>query len=83
MTTITSNSQKNQLSIFLVVVMASSLFLITSLVNPIGQISQQQYVFAQKNTALSTDNKTSTNNTLFLISIIILHGLLPQSTHGL
>jgi glyoxylase-like metal-dependent hydrolase (beta-lactamase superfamily II) len=63
MTTITSNSQKNQLSIFLVVVMASSLFLITSLVNPIGQISQQQYVFAQKNTALSTDNKTSTNNT--------------------
>ena len=69
MTIITSNTQKNQLRAFLiVVVMASSLFLVTSLINPIGQISQQQqqYVFAQKNiAALPSYNKTSTNNTTF------------------
>ena len=63
MTIITSYTQKDQLRTFLVVVIASSLFLITSLINPIGQISQQQYVFAQKNTALLTDNKTNSNNT--------------------
>src|SRR5919204_3994946 len=61
----TSYTQKNHLRMFLVVVTASSLFLVTSLINPIGQISQQQYVFAQKNTALLTDNKTSANNTTF------------------
>jgi glyoxylase-like metal-dependent hydrolase (beta-lactamase superfamily II) len=65
MTIITSYTQKDQLRTFLVVVIASSLFLITSLINPIGQISQQQYVFAQKNTALLTDNKTNSNNTPF------------------
>jgi glyoxylase-like metal-dependent hydrolase (beta-lactamase superfamily II) len=58
-------TQKNQLRMFLVVVTASSLFIVTCLINPIGQISQQQYVFAQKNTALLTDNKTSANNTTF------------------
>jgi glyoxylase-like metal-dependent hydrolase (beta-lactamase superfamily II) len=58
-------TQKNQLRMFLVVVTASSLFIVTSLINPIGQIAQQQYVFAQKNTALLTDNKTSANNTTF------------------
>jgi glyoxylase-like metal-dependent hydrolase (beta-lactamase superfamily II) len=58
-------TQKNQPGMFLVVVTASSLFLVTSLINPIGQISQQQYVFAQKNTALLTDNKTNSNNTTF------------------
>ena len=36
-----------------------------SLINPIGQISQQQYVFAQKNTTLLTVNKTSADNTTF------------------
>jgi glyoxylase-like metal-dependent hydrolase (beta-lactamase superfamily II) len=50
---------------FLVIVAASSLFIVTSLINPIGQISQQQYVFAQKNTALLTVNKTSADNTTF------------------
>src|ERR687888_652239 len=61
----TSYTQKNQLRMFLVVVTASSLFLVTSLINPIGQTLQQQYVFAQKNTAVSSYNKTSTNNTTF------------------
>jgi glyoxylase-like metal-dependent hydrolase (beta-lactamase superfamily II) len=65
MTIITSYTQKDQLGTFLVVVTASSLFLVTSMINPIGQISQQQYAFAQKNTALLTDNKTSANNTTF------------------
>lgn len=50
---------------FLVIVAASSLFIVTSLINPIGQISQQHYVFAQKNTALLTVNKTSADNTTF------------------
>jgi glyoxylase-like metal-dependent hydrolase (beta-lactamase superfamily II) len=61
--TTTLNAQKNQLRMFLVVITASSLFLVTSLVNPVSQISQQ-YVFAQS-TDLSTYNKTSTNNTTF------------------
>ncbi len=61
----TSYTQKNQLIMFLVVVAASSLFIVTSLINPIGQISQQHYVFAQKNTALLTVNKTSADNTTF------------------
>jgi glyoxylase-like metal-dependent hydrolase (beta-lactamase superfamily II) len=65
MTTIPSNSQKNQLGVFLIVVTASSLFLVTYLINPIDQISQQQYAFAQKNTGVLTDNKTSVNNTSF------------------
>jgi glyoxylase-like metal-dependent hydrolase (beta-lactamase superfamily II) len=66
MTIITSHTQKNQQRMFLVVVVtASSLLLVTALINPIGQISQQQYVFAQKNTTLLTDNKTSSNNTTF------------------
>jgi glyoxylase-like metal-dependent hydrolase (beta-lactamase superfamily II) len=60
MTTIPSNSQKNQLGVFLIVVTASSLFLVTSLINPISQISQQQYVFAQKNTGVLAYNKIST-----------------------
>ena len=50
---------------FLVIVAASSMFIVTSLINPIGQISQQQYVFAQKNTALLTVNKTSADNPTF------------------
>ena len=54
MTAIPSNSQKNQLGVFLIIVTASSLFLVTSLISPIGQISQQQYAFAQKNTANNT-----------------------------
>jgi glyoxylase-like metal-dependent hydrolase (beta-lactamase superfamily II) len=58
-------TQKNQLRMFLVVVTASSLFIVTSLINPIGQISEQQYVFAQKNTVLLTENKTSATNTTF------------------
>jgi glyoxylase-like metal-dependent hydrolase (beta-lactamase superfamily II) len=67
---ITSNAQKNQLRMFLVVgvVMASSLFLVTSLINPIGHTSQQQqYVFAQENSTIvsSSSNKTSTNATFF------------------
>ena len=41
------------------------MFIVTSLINPIGQISQQQYVFAQKNTALLTVNKTSADNPTF------------------
>ncbi|MFL6342084.1 MAG: hypothetical protein ACJ72U_11145 [Nitrososphaeraceae archaeon] len=65
MTTIPSNFQKNQLGVLLIVVTASSLFLVTSLINPIGQISHQQYAFAQKNTGGLADNKTSDNNTTF------------------
>jgi glyoxylase-like metal-dependent hydrolase (beta-lactamase superfamily II) len=66
MTTILSNnSQKNRLGVFLIVVTASCLFLVTSLINPTGQISQQQYAFAQKNTGVLEDNKTSDNNTIF------------------
>ena len=65
MTTIPSNFQKNQLGVFLIVVTASGLFLVTSLISPIGQISQQQYAFAQKNTGVLEDNKTSDNNTTF------------------
>jgi glyoxylase-like metal-dependent hydrolase (beta-lactamase superfamily II) len=67
MTTIPSNAQKNQLRMFLVVVViiVSSLLLVTYVVNPIGRISQQQYVFAQKNAALSIYNGTSINNTTF------------------
>src|SRR5919204_1270248 len=61
----TSYTQKNHLRMFLVVVTASSLFLVTSLINPIGQISQQQYACAQKNTGVLADNKTSDNNTTF------------------
>jgi glyoxylase-like metal-dependent hydrolase (beta-lactamase superfamily II) len=65
-TRITSNTPKNQLGIFLaVIVIAASLFSITSMIKPIGQISQQQYVFAQKDTALSTPNTTRTNGTTF------------------
>jgi glyoxylase-like metal-dependent hydrolase (beta-lactamase superfamily II) len=57
----------------LLAVIASSM-LVSSLINPIGQTSQQQYVFGQDNTiASSTDNnnnnnnnnKTSTNTTFF------------------
>jgi glyoxylase-like metal-dependent hydrolase (beta-lactamase superfamily II) len=65
MTTISSNFQKNQLGVFLIVITTSSLFLVTSLINPIGQISKQQYAFAQKNTALLTDNKIRDNITTF------------------
>jgi glyoxylase-like metal-dependent hydrolase (beta-lactamase superfamily II) len=67
MTIIPSNAQKNQLRMFLVVVViiVSSMFLVTYMINPIGRISQQQYVFAQKNTALSTYIGTSINNTTF------------------
>ena len=46
-------------------VVASSM-LVTSLINQIGQTSQQQYVFAQQNTIVSLYNdKTSTNATFF------------------
>ncbi|MFL6400184.1 MAG: MBL fold metallo-hydrolase [Nitrososphaeraceae archaeon] len=65
MTTIASNFQKNRLGVFLIVATASSLLLVTYLINPIGQISQQQYAFAQKNTGVLEDNKTSDNNTTF------------------
>src|ERR687888_2491255 len=61
----TSYTQKNQLRTFLIVVTASSLLLVTSLINPVGQISQQQYAFAQKNTGILADNRTSDNNTTF------------------
>ena len=76
-------TQKNQLRMFLVVVTASSLFIVTSLINPIGQISQQQYAFAQKNTGVLADNKQATIIQLFLGSIIMLHFHPRQSTHGL
>ena len=49
MTILMSTVQKNQQRMFLVVVAISSLFLAGSMINLItGQISQQQYVFAQK-----------------------------------
>jgi glyoxylase-like metal-dependent hydrolase (beta-lactamase superfamily II) len=55
----------------LLVVVTTSSILITSLINPIGQISQQQYVFAQDNiiSSLNDDdddndkNKTTTDTT--------------------
>ena len=59
-----STVQKNQQRMFLVVVAISSLFLAGSMINLItGQISQQQYVFAQKNTTTlsSINNKTIAN----------------------
>src|SRR5919197_622529 len=62
-----TDTQKSQLRMFLVVIVAastSSLFLAGSMINLItGQPSQQQHVFAQKNntTISSINNKTSTN----------------------
>jgi hypothetical protein len=49
----------------LLVVVAASSMLVTALINPIGQTSQQQqYVFAQENTIVSSSyNKTGTNAT--------------------
>jgi glyoxylase-like metal-dependent hydrolase (beta-lactamase superfamily II) len=63
MATIPSNAIKNQLRMFLVVVViiVSSVLLVTYMINPIGRISQLQYVFAQKNTTLSIYKGTSTN----------------------
>ncbi|HEY9386663.1 MAG TPA: MBL fold metallo-hydrolase [Nitrososphaeraceae archaeon] len=51
------------LIILLAAVAASSMLLATPLINPIGQTSQQQYVFAQENTTVSSYNKTNTNGT--------------------
>ncbi|HEY9385484.1 MAG TPA: MBL fold metallo-hydrolase [Nitrososphaeraceae archaeon] len=53
------------LIILLAVVTTSSILLVTFLINPIGQISQQQYVSAQENTTVSSYNKTSTNASFF------------------
>jgi glyoxylase-like metal-dependent hydrolase (beta-lactamase superfamily II) len=51
----------------LLTVMMASIILVTSLINSIGQISQQQNVFAQENTSVSSFNKTSTNATFLQI----------------
>src|ERR671925_1904042 len=53
--------------IMLLAVVASGM-LVISLINPISQTSQQQYVFGQENTITSSNdnnNKTSTNATFF------------------
>jgi glyoxylase-like metal-dependent hydrolase (beta-lactamase superfamily II) len=55
------------LIMLLAVVVVASSTLVTSLINPIGQTSsaQQQYVFAQDNTTVSSYNKTTTDTTFF------------------
>jgi glyoxylase-like metal-dependent hydrolase (beta-lactamase superfamily II) len=55
------------LIMLLAVVVVASSMLVTSLINPIGQTSstQQQYVFAQDNTTVSSYNKTTTDTTFF------------------
>jgi glyoxylase-like metal-dependent hydrolase (beta-lactamase superfamily II) len=54
------------LVMLLAVVSASSLMLVTPLINPIGQTSSQyQHVIAQQNTIVSSNNNTTTNATLF------------------
>lgn len=67
MATISSNAMKNQIRMFLVVVViiVSSVLLVIYVINPLGRISQLQYVFAQKNSALSTYNGTSINNATY------------------
>jgi hypothetical protein len=71
------------LIILLAAVATSSILLVTFLINPIGQTSQQQYVSAQENTIVSSYNKTSTNTSFSLRFIIILLRPQVQSTHGL
>jgi glyoxylase-like metal-dependent hydrolase (beta-lactamase superfamily II) len=81
MTLIKPNSQKSQLRMLLVLVAASSLFLAGSTINLKGQISPQQYVFAQKNTIVSSYNKTSSNATFLpLIHNYTSSGLAPVNS---
>ncbi len=55
------NFQRNQVLILLAVV--ASTMLVTSVINSIDMIPQQQYVFAQEKINVSSYNKTSTNTT--------------------
>jgi glyoxylase-like metal-dependent hydrolase (beta-lactamase superfamily II) len=56
------NFQRNRLIILLAVMTGSSIF-VTFLINPVGQISQQQYVFAQENIITSPSNKINASTT--------------------
>ena len=67
-TTTHCNAEKNQLRMYLVVILiiVLSLYLVTNAIIPIDRTSkQQQYAYAQKNTTLLPYNSTSINNTTF------------------